>query len=45
MKTISIVLSKGSESFYLTKFVIWQKSGSLVSAENDRIRIIEEAKI
>ena len=45
MKTISIVLDKGSESFYLTKCVICQKSGSLVSVENDRIRIIEESKI
>ena len=45
METNSIVLEKGKESFDLNKCIISQNSGSLVSTENSRIRIIEAAKI
>ena len=45
METNSIVLDKGKESFDLNKCIISQDSGSLVSTENSRIRIIEAAKI
>ena len=45
METNSIVLDKGKESFDLNKCIISQNSGSLVSTENSRIRIIEAAKI
>ena len=45
METSSLVLDKGKESFDLHKCIICQKSGSLVSTENGRIKIIEAAKI
>ena len=45
METSSIVLDKGKEIFDLNKCIVCQKSGSLVSTENGRIRIIEAAKI
>ena len=45
METSKIVLSKGKESFDLHKCNICQKSGSLVSTENGRIKIIEATNI
>ena len=45
MKTNSIVLGKGKENFDLHKCIICQKSSSLVSTENGRIKIIEAGKI
>ena len=45
METSSLVLDKGKESFDLHKCIICQKSGSLVSTENGRIKIIEATNI
>ena len=45
MEKISMDLYKRKESFDLNKCVISQKSSSLVSTKNGRIKIIEAAKI
>ena len=45
MGKISMDLDKENESFYLNKCVICQKSGSLESTKDGRIKIIEAAKI
>ena len=45
MEKISMDLDKGNESFDFSKCVIYQKSGSLVSSKDGRIKIIEAANM